>query len=210
MGGYGSGRSGGRPTVEDGLTLDLYKLLRDGLIHKGPWGGTLRWTETRSGRHIASVGYQGHVGVDEGRLRLTYTTTRSYDGTTHNSDYWITLTSTPQPLGGRRWWFICPRTAKLVSKLHLPPGAFTFASRDAYRLGYRSQRETRRDRSLNRAFKLRRRLGSNGGIGEYIVKPKGMRWRTFERNMDRIRSAENIVAAHSWLLLQSLNKRLRR
>lgn len=209
MGGYGSGRSGGRPTVEDGLTLDLYKLRRDGLIREGHSGGTLQWTEVRSGRHIASVGYQCHLGAEEGRLHLRYTTTR-YDGTTHDSNYLITLTSTPQGFGGRRWWFVCPRTAKLVSKLHLPNGALTFASQEAYRLAYRSQRETPRDRSLNRAFKLRRRLGSNGGIGEYIVKPKGMRWRTFERNMDRVRSAEDTVAAHSWLLLQSLNRRLRR
>jgi hypothetical protein len=29
MGGMGSGRSGGRPTVEDGLTLNLNKLIRE-------------------------------------------------------------------------------------------------------------------------------------------------------------------------------------
>jgi hypothetical protein len=29
MGGYGSGRSGGRPTTESGLTMSLSKLLRD-------------------------------------------------------------------------------------------------------------------------------------------------------------------------------------
>ncbi|MET0531067.1 MAG: hypothetical protein ABW003_22475 [Microvirga sp.] len=28
MGGYGSGRWGGRPTTDDGLTLDLPRLLR--------------------------------------------------------------------------------------------------------------------------------------------------------------------------------------
>jgi hypothetical protein len=66
----------------------------------------------------------------------------------------ITLTTRPQPFGGRRWFFICPRTSENAMKLHLPSGAYTFASRKAYRLGYRSQRETPRDRSLSRAFAL--------------------------------------------------------
>ncbi len=44
MGGYGSGRSGGRPTTENGLTLSLSKLLRDRLLRPGcVWGGSLVW-----------------------------------------------------------------------------------------------------------------------------------------------------------------------
>ena len=35
MGGYNSGRHGGRPTVEDGLTLTLSKLILEGLFHPG-------------------------------------------------------------------------------------------------------------------------------------------------------------------------------
>ena len=35
MGGTGSGRWGGRPTVESGLTLNLGKLLRDGFCQPG-------------------------------------------------------------------------------------------------------------------------------------------------------------------------------
>ena len=40
-----------------------------------------------------------------------------------------------QPFGGRRWWFICPRTGRRVLKLHKPSGALTFASRQAYITG---------------------------------------------------------------------------
>ena len=58
---------------------------------------------------------------------------------------------------------------------------------------------------MNRAFKLRQRLGSDGGIGDYIRRPKGMRWRTFDRQMARIAWAEDIVEGHSWLLEQRLN-----
>ena len=50
MGGYNSGRHGGRPTVGSGLTLDLYKLIRQGLLKPGQYrGGSIIWTRARSG-----------------------------------------------------------------------------------------------------------------------------------------------------------------
>jgi hypothetical protein len=58
-------------------------------------------------------------------VRLKYTTTRR-DGERRESDYWIELATTPQPFGGRRWWFVCPRTGRRAEKLYLPNGAFTF------------------------------------------------------------------------------------
>jgi len=97
--------------------------------------------------------------------------------------------------GKRRWFATSP------SKLYLPTGAHTFASRRAYRLGYRSQRESPRDRALSQAFKLRRKLGSEDGIGDDIIKPKGMHQATFERQLKRIEAAEYVVDAHSILLL---------
>jgi hypothetical protein len=45
MGGYGSGNRGGRPTIEDGLVLDLNKLIRDGLFRPGTWTGSIIWSE---------------------------------------------------------------------------------------------------------------------------------------------------------------------
>ena len=82
--------------------------------------------------------------------------------------------SLSQPFGGRRWWFVCPRTGRRAAKLHLPNGAFTFASRQAYRLAYACQREPAHDRALRSAFKLRAKLGGDGGIGDYFPKPKWM------------------------------------
>src|SRR5215472_7314727 len=55
----------------------------------------------------------------------------------------VELTWTTPTYGGRRWWFICPRTADRTSKLFLPRGGWHFWSRKAYRLGYASQREDR-------------------------------------------------------------------
>jgi hypothetical protein len=71
MGGYGSGRSGGWPTVEDSLTLDLRRLFKDGCLMAGSWtSGTLRWTVVSTGEETASMGFQSHLGEDNGYVRL--------------------------------------------------------------------------------------------------------------------------------------------
>jgi hypothetical protein len=207
MGGYGSGRSGGRATTEDGLTLSLSKLFRDRLFRPGcAWGGSLVWTNTTTGERVGSIGYEAHLCHDFGRMRLKYTTTR-WGTERRESDYWIQLETTPQPFGGRRWWFVCPRTGRRTAKLYLPNGAFTFASRESYGLAYRSQRETAHDRALRRAFKLRSKLGSDGGIGDYIPKPKWMRWSTYDRKLQKVAAAEEVVDVH---LLASVHKLDRR
>jgi hypothetical protein len=47
LGGYGSGRGGGRLTTESGLTPNLSKLRRDGLFQPGcSQSGSLIWTNT--------------------------------------------------------------------------------------------------------------------------------------------------------------------
>jgi hypothetical protein len=79
MGGYGSGRSGGWLTTESGLTLNLSKLLRDGLV--GPVSfraGSIVWTNTSTGEQAGSIGYEANLGQESGRVRLN---TRQPDGT---------------------------------------------------------------------------------------------------------------------------------
>lgn len=169
MGGYGSGRWGGRPAVENSLTLDLSHLFKTGWLKAGAsTTGTLRWSIAGSTGQIASVDFESCLGEES---------------------------------GGRRWWFICPRTGRLASRLHLPPGAYSFACRRAYEPGYLSQRQMPRDRAVSRVFTLRRRLGNNGGIGSYVAKPKGKHWRLFERALMKIAQAEVIVQGHAARLL---------
>ena len=207
MGGYNSGNHGGRPTVEASLVLDLSKLLSDRSIRPGcAWQGSLVWTNSDAGEQRGSIRYEAHLEDTYGRIRLLYTSTDYWTGEKRPQDYWVSLESTPQPFGGRRWWFICPKRGHRVAKLYLPTGAHTFASRRAYRLGYRSQRESPRDRALSQAFKLCRRLGSEEGIGDYIGKPKGMHQATFERAMVRIEDAEYVVDAHTGLLFDRLTR----
>jgi hypothetical protein len=66
---------------------------------------------TTTGERVGSVGYEAHLGRESGRVRLKYVTTR-WSGEQRESNYWIQLETTPQPFGGRRWWFVCPRTGR--------------------------------------------------------------------------------------------------
>jgi hypothetical protein len=86
----------------------------------------------------------------------------------------------------------------------LPDGALTFASRQAYRLVYACQREPAHYRALRRAFKLRGKLGGTGGIESYIPKPKWMREATYDRKLEEIFAAEEIVDAYT----QDLDRKL--
>src|SRR5215217_2658497 len=103
MGGSGSGNHGGRPTVEGGLVLDLYRLIRQGTFKPGQSrSGSIIWTETHSGREIASMGYEASLIGERGWVRLTYTTTDYWTGETTRHDYRVELVTKPQPFGGRR------------------------------------------------------------------------------------------------------------
>jgi hypothetical protein len=188
--------------------LDLRRLFKTGWLKPGASAsGMLRWTVVSTGDETASMGFQSHLGEDTGYVQLHWTSTNQRTGEARHCEDRITLATRPQPFGGRRWFFICPHTGKNAAKLYLPSGAYTFASRKSYRLGYRSQRESARDRSLSRAFALRGKIGGEGGIGDYIEKPKGMHRRTFERAMEKVYRAEGIVDAHTALLL---DQRMRR
>lgn len=96
----------------------------------------------------------------------------------------IHLSYTTPKFGGKRWWMHCPINGDRVGKLYVPPGGDIFASRKAWRIGYRSQRVTARDAAFERLFKLQRRLGGPQGWETPIRRPKGMHNRTFERLED--------------------------
>jgi hypothetical protein len=155
---------------------------------------------------VATIGYEAHMGQESGWARLHYTTTDYWSGEKTHHDYRVELTTTPQPFGGRRWWWVCPRRGDLVSKLYRPNGRDRFASRKAHNTAYRSQRQSPRDRAISQAFEIRRQLGSTGGIGSYVEKPKGMRWRTYAREMKRLQQVETVVNAHAWVLVKRLTR----
>ena len=210
MGSNLSGNYGGRPTVEGCRVLDIGRLRHQEVIRPNcRTTGHYAWTDADTGEQKASICFDAKLGDDHGSLRLIYKSRAVWTDETHALDYTISLMTTAQPFGGYRWWFLCPRTGMRVAKLYLPHGAFQFASREAYRLGYRCQREAPNDRALNRAFRLRRKLGADGGIGDVVFKPKGMHSVTFNRKMAKVQVAEAICDAHLALSLRRLQKQCR-
>jgi hypothetical protein len=80
-----------------------------------------------------------------------------------------------------------------LRKLYVPLGGRHFWSRGAYELAYASQRETKFDRALRRARKLRLRLGGDPADDEYPDKPPRMRWATYNRLLDKLRAADGVA-----------------
>jgi hypothetical protein len=192
MGGYGSGRNGGRPTVESALRLDVDTMMRWGCIRPGAHLEgelTLNFYDEE-----LVIKFESRVGNPwESWLRLQYTIHDYWTGDPHQIDDKIVLATTRPRFGGVRWWFMCPRLNRRVRKLYLPLGGRQFRSRRAYRLPYSSQRETVHDRAMRRARKLCIRLGGDPADDTYPEKPKRMRWSTYNRIMDELTRADRIA-----------------
>src|SRR5262245_5650109 len=192
MGGYGSGRSGGRPTDEQALKLDIDRMMRWGAIRPGEHRPCAMRTEFYD--YDIDVKFESRAGDHwDSWLRLRYSMADYWTGEDLEIDDKIYLATTRPHFGGLRWWFICPRRNIRVRKLYLPLGGRHFWSRRAYRLDYGSQRETVHDRAMRRARKLYRRLGGDPVDDEYPDKPPRMRWTTYNRLMDKLRAAEGVA-----------------
>jgi hypothetical protein len=187
---------GGRPTVEGCLTLDIRELTRVAHVPGCAWSGTLRWAGTNNSRSICQaecrVTFREGTGVLHVRNILCFDPfgkAMSMEGQT------VRLVTTTPPYGGRRWWFWCPITGQRVMKLYFPYGARTFASRQAYRLGYAVQRESARAQAYRRARKARKKIGGSSNLVERLpFKPKWMRWATYWRHVDAYKQAERQIS----------------
>lgn len=183
MGGWGSGRTSGRPTVDASLRIDLAWMFRTGRAKAGAHlFGSLNWT--CGGDPSSSITYSAIMDTPgEERLELTFTR-GSGDDREHVRQI-VRLCFTCPQYGGKRWWMICPYRHIRVGKLYLPPGGDRFASRQAWRLGYQCQRDAARDRPFERLFRLQKKLGCYQGWEAGLHRPKGMWNRTFERHLER-------------------------
>lgn len=183
MGGFGSGRHGGRPTADASRRIDLAWMFRTGRAKAGAHlFGSLYWT--CGGEPSGSITYTAIMDTPgEERLELTFT--RGSGDDREHVRQTVRLCFTRPQYGGKRWWMICPYRHIRVGKLYLPPGGDRFASRQAWRLGYQCQRDAARDRPFERLFRLQKKLGSYQGWEAGLQRPKGMWHRTFERHLER-------------------------
>jgi hypothetical protein len=176
MGGRGSGRRStydAKDTTEGARPLDIRKLMRSGLLTPGR---TFGWQWTLNDRPVANI----QIRVELERVVLLYRHRSHREAEWQEVEQAIDLEHTPCNIGGTRCWWLCPRCRRRVAIFY--GSGKLYACRHCYQLGYACQKEGRSDRSARRADTIRRKLGwdagiLNGGGG----KPKGMRWRTFER-----------------------------
>jgi hypothetical protein len=174
MGGFGSGRRprpGARRPVEDFNPIDIRRLHRDGFLKPGRFL-TLSWS---CGGEPAGM---ADIQVETGGIRLIYRV-QTGDGDPGVNQP-VDIIHTPCHYGGSRPWFRCPDCARRVAVLY-GAGKY-FLCRHCHNLAYRSQSLNKSGRLLEKALKIKRRLGVNGGIREpALFRPKGMRQKTFDR-----------------------------
>jgi hypothetical protein len=85
---------------------------------------------------------------------------------------------TPTKFGGQRTWFRCPDCSQGCRVLY---GVNSLRCRKCRGLRYQSQYQSAAFRLLDRAHKIRRRLGKPSASGDPLPKPHRMRWRTYRR-----------------------------
>jgi hypothetical protein len=183
MGGWNSGRSGGRPTADLSLKVDIARMIRLGQAKPGKHlSGSLSWTY--GGEPSGSISYKADM-TDCYFSKLTLNYTRGSGDDKESVEQVIRLVFTEPHFGGNRWWMICPFRSIRVGILYLPNGGDRFASRKAWRLGYHCQRVTHRDRPFEKLFRLQKKLGSERGWEAGLARPKGMWHRTYDRHFER-------------------------
>ena len=195
MGGYLSGRRGGRPTVESMNSIKL--ALSDVVLTRGrkPPPG-MQFSGTRDNEPFSFVVMVSLDSPDRdcGTMRVRHDTIRHPTGSeTGPQDYTLELQAGPCSLGGRRWWFVCPRTWRRCRTLYLPNGASRFASRAAYRLAYQSQRDGDMDRGHAKLARICRKVGAAYKGPDFGLPPqsKGMRRRTYDQLLEQWFMAED-------------------
>lgn len=91
----------------------------------------------------------------------------------------VDLTTTACNYGKVRYWFVCPYCEKRRAILYL--GNSGLACRTCYRLCYSIENKTKSNRAIDGAFKVNQKIGCDGAIDDFCIKPKGMHWKTFRK-----------------------------
>jgi hypothetical protein len=162
-------RKGSKPATNENLPLDVRAMHRRGYLAPGAycsWG----WWRGDNKEGGASIGCRS----DGQSVRLLY----SHAG--EEVDLRVVLDWTPCNYGGARPWWRCPSCGRRVAVIY--GAGKVFACRHCYGLCYGCQKEKPSNRALRRAFKIRERLGDDGGLTTaFPEKPKGMHWETYSR-----------------------------
>ena len=176
-----------RAPLELGLQLNINQLISDGFVQPGKVTplSDFHWLddegdERASARIEADLTNPSADGARYGTMRI------------HAN--WINqtvrLVGCPRHFGGLQWYFLCPAQNTCVSVLWSLPGRRFFAGRKSLgkQVAYLSQYHSPGARAHYSADKLFDRIWGADTSDEQdgFLKPKWMRWRTYERLSDRI------------------------
>ena len=179
-----------RACLQDGLKLDLNHLARKGLINPGANIGA---------RGISWSNSQGEIARGAITADMTDPDHASFRLAIGRFLQQITLVSRPRHFGGRQWFFLCPVTGGLATVLWMPSGASKFCSRQAWgrQVAYASQFLDRDNRAHYGKSKIKSQLCSIGKFDpddwEFPPKPKGMRWKTYNRYEEKFDHYEEVL-----------------
>ena len=144
-------------------------------------------TNNYTGEEIAKAYIAAYMRPHEGRLVIGI----------DNLAQTVFLTPRPRHFGGCQWYFVCPIINRCASVLWMPPGARRFCSRQAWgrQVGYASQLLDPNNRAYRGKAKIRSRLVGDCDPDEWQLppKPKWMRWRTYNRYVERFDQYEAIL-----------------
>jgi hypothetical protein len=175
MGGSGSGnwyRWDSKSTTESQHRIDI-RWLKNQEYLRSENIGFLSWS--RGKKQTGSIGYR----MESDRMVLSYRH-RSRGGEWENVEQVVLFDLTPCNFGGHRTWLL------------YGAGKY-FWCRHCYNLTYSSQQESRADRLMRKARKIRARLGASNSFMEPILfKPKNMHQKTFDRLRKEADNARNL------------------
>jgi hypothetical protein len=181
-----------RVCLQDGLKLDLNRLIRDGTVKLGA-----ATSQTIVFWRVG--GAPQPVGVAVITADLTDSAAARLRILMKGLDQKIELIAQPRPFGGHQFYFRCPVWGLPASVLWKPPGATKFCSREAWgkEVAYRTQFVGREGRARIGSKRVRSRLGSDDKDSNWHspppAKPKWMRWATYERHLNKYLDYEQTV-----------------
>lgn len=173
MGGWGSGRKNySKLTVESHPCIDIRWLKKKGYLRSGSPG---RLGYSRHGKTLGTISYRAELDG----LRMHFSCGPV-------DDKWVEVAQvakfdwTPCNYGGKRVWLLCPQCGKRVVVLYVRWRKFL--CRHCLDINYSSQHESRPDRLMRKALRIRERLGASTDLNRKILfKPKYMHEKTFDR-----------------------------
>ena len=183
-------RPAGRTTCESCKSIDVRDWHRRGLLSAAR---QFSWSWSLRGDPTGSISVRSEVNV----VSLVFHWRGCGDTEWKSVEQRVPIVWTECHLGGQRPWFRCSVSSggrycgRRVALLY--GAGELFACRHCYGLAYDSQQQSRHDRNLSQAQKIRMRLGGSANmLHPFPQKPRGMHWRTYLRHQQRAQAAEAV------------------